>query len=413
MKKRILSILFTTIFIVSLTGCGKSNTTSTKEDANALTETTTETEASTLVNEDTPAETESSSESTDIYADFLNTLPENSYYSEIAVGTKDPVLFVTDSVYDNMDGNHSVSIHADAYYPVNGTIETVGVFDSSDTAYPLCIANDGIYVGGNHSAQKYIYHEDTNSFEVTEGVCVTYEEGTGNETYTAIHKGEEEPSTEKEFLDFYDYTKDCYYINFKSLNLLDPLPLMLTSEAGDEMPDGTYHVDFNTKEPFSKKGEDSYLQMEFYEYDRYDAEAVKNLRKNQSIRYGGEIVKVEDMYTVHDDNGTLITVSINGGVEEGGIFLLYDKEDKSFRGSMMDDCYDLYSIGSGTLKVSKDITLADHTLMENPTDVLPDDKIVHYDDLEKAITQKEYGSNNTYAIIKNNEVIRIEVKWTP
>ncbi len=194
MKIKVLGILLTVLCLISITGCAK-------EDL--------------------------STSAADTYTEYIEKLPEGSFYAQVDLGLERPILLVTDAVYDNMDGNTCVTIYADAYYPVNGTIKKVDSFESNGTAYPLYVANNGIYVCGNHFGTKYVFNEEVNAFEVAEGVNVIYEQEDGEGTYTSWKGDESAVATEYEFEKFFQYTNQGSVINFtpvssKNISLAQP-----------------------------------------------------------------------------------------------------------------------------------------------------------------------------------------------
>lgn len=198
-----------------------------------------------------------------------------------------------------------------------------------------------------------------------------------------------------------------------SNDVIMPNALALTDTAGDEMPDGTYHISFDGSKDVKDENGDYLLTANFYEYDRYAIDLIEGLKGGETIQYKGEQVKIDSVDPCTDESGNIVGIDLNGGLENGGIYLLNDKDEGCYRGCLFDDSYDLYSIGTGTIKISKDVAFSDYTGLEGPDAALPDSEIKHYDDLLPALQDKQFGGTNTYMTIRGNEVIQINVIWIP
>ncbi|MDO4260644.1 MAG: hypothetical protein Q4C82_01075 [Eubacteriales bacterium] len=190
-------------------------------------------------------------------------------------------------------------------------------------------------------------------------------------------------------------------------------PLPAAGQASDEMPDGTYHVSFDGGADLTEEDGSLYLHMEFYEYDRYAVQDIEALEEGGQIEHNGEVYTVQSLERRTGSDGALTGVEINGGCEEYGISLLYSEDEDAFRSILMDDAYDTYTIGSGTIRLSEGIALKDDTVLDSPADELPEDQIGGYDDVREWMAGRSFGQNNTYAEIRDNEVASIEVKWVP
>lgn len=99
------------------------------------------------------------------YEEVIDSLEKGTWYASVTLNTaRNPLLLVTDGVYDNGDGNMA-TIYADVYaYDENGRIIKYGEIDSCSTAYPLSISADYLYLAGNHHVTKLYVDEAYSSF---------------------------------------------------------------------------------------------------------------------------------------------------------------------------------------------------------------------------------------------------------
>lgn len=192
------------------------------------------------------------------------------------------------------------------------------------------------------------------------------------------------------------------------------LPLPHMTQAGDEMPDGIYHVSFDGTTDFVSEGDEIFLNLQFYEYDRYAVEDIEQLTENDKIQYMGEICEIKELSRSENESGAITFVQINGGFEEeAGFSLAFEEDENVFRSTQENGSYVLSAIGTGKIKVSKEISISDSTLLAGPDEELSEAEIGTYDDLESTLKEKACYENNTYATIQNNEVVDITVKWVP
>lgn len=188
-----------------------------------------------------------------------------------------------------------------------------------------------------------------------------------------------------------------------------PLPAMFAEEASDEMPDGGYAV--SIKPDGVKKTKDGYaITMKFFDYDRYAKEEVDGLKKGDSIQVLGKNIKVETVEKMKGNSKTFFGLEINGGFEEDGVSLCL--EDEEYRTTTLDDFPMYYSIGTGTVPVSKDLTVQDCCDYEK----LPDGVITGYQEFPDSIVKNhgDYWTQcNTSIMVRNGEIVQIKRNWTP
>lgn len=210
----------------------------------------------------------------------------------------------------------------------------------------------------------------------------------------------------------------------KEAKTIMPLPAQYAEEAGDEMPDGTYPVSFTAKDLIQT--EDGYtLTMEFYDYDRYDKDDIRSMKVGDTIHTTVKEFADGVANTVHKDlvvesvNITSgeetepIGVDINGGIEEGGVYLYYDSDFDVYVNMFWDSSATYYSIGTGTIPVSKEFEFVDCFDYET----LPDGVVTGYEDLPDSLTTGDgadyFIANNTEAVIRNGEIVQLVRNWVP
>ena len=184
-------------------------------------------------------------------------------------------------------------------------------------------------------------------------------------------------------------------------------------KVADTMADGVYHVGFNG-DSLEKDGDDYYLEVEFYNYDKWNAEDFDKLQVGDEIKTHDTTVKIDTMIPAYEGStGNKIGYAVNGDIDEGGYSFIRDDNGKTYRAQGYDDAFETYSVGKKKLKVSKDITIEDKSILSGPEEELRDQEIVKYGDIEDELHGSEFGPNNTYMTLKNNEIVKIVVEWTP
>ncbi|MDO4285116.1 MAG: hypothetical protein Q4C60_07235, partial [Eubacteriales bacterium] len=192
---------------------------------------------------------------------------------------------------------------------------------------------------------------------------------------------------------------------------IEPLPLSFAEQASDTMPDGTWHVSFDASS-LSEENGTKYLSLTFYEYDRYSVDSIESLTVGDTIVCKQQDCLVRDLILTEND-GKLNLAEINGGYGNGGFSLLYDKEEDIFRETLWDDYYELYSIGTGRLPLSKDLFITDYSGLDSPYDELPEDHVGNYDSLDESLQNTSFHEQNTYATVRSGEIVEIRKTWVP
>lgn len=190
---------------------------------------------------------------------------------------------------------------------------------------------------------------------------------------------------------------------------VQPMQGVLLSEP---LPDGTYHISFESDKVWVGERKNTINDAVVYDYDRYTAPEIEALSEGDTIAThlnGTEEITALTVESVERENNY---VTINGGIEEGGIDLC--KEDDHYRTLTWDDFPVYYEVG-----VAKQLIMADDIeLSDGAADFEADPVIVKGDRAVcDAMSNEEdgYGWNagNTTVTIQNGEVTHADRIWVP
>lgn len=180
----------------------------------------------------------------------------------------------------------------------------------------------------------------------------------------------------------------------------------------DPLPDGTYHISFESDKVWVGERKNTINDAVVYDYDRYTAPEIEALSEGDTIAThlnGTEEITALTVESVERENNY---VTINGGIEEGGIDLC--KEDDHYRTLTWDDFPVYYEVG-----VAKQLVMADDIeLSDGAADFEADPVIVKGDRAVcDAMSNEEdgYGWNagNTTVTIQNGEMTHADRIWVP
>ena len=180
----------------------------------------------------------------------------------------------------------------------------------------------------------------------------------------------------------------------------------------DPLSDGTYHISFESDKVWVGERRNTINDAVVYDYDRYTAPEIEALRKGDTIAAhlnGTEEITALTVESIERENNY---VTINGGIEEGGIDLC--KEDDHYRTLTWDDFPAYYEVG-----VAKQLVMAyDIELSDGAADFEADPVIVKGDRAVcDAMSNEEdvYGWNagNTTVTIQNGEMTHADRIWVP
>ena len=180
----------------------------------------------------------------------------------------------------------------------------------------------------------------------------------------------------------------------------------------DPLSDGTYHISFESDKVWVGERKNTINNAVVYDYDRYTAADIEALSEGDTIithLNGTEEITALTVESVERENNY---VTINGGIEEGGIDLC--KEEDHYRTLTWDDFPAYYEVG-----VVKQLVMADDIeLSDGAADFEADPVIVKGDRAVcDAMSNEEdaYGWNagNTTVTIQNGEITRADRIWVP
>ena len=180
----------------------------------------------------------------------------------------------------------------------------------------------------------------------------------------------------------------------------------------DPLSDGTYHISFESDKVWVGERRNTINDAVVYDYDRYTAPEIEALSEGDTIAShlnGTEEITALTVESIERENNY---VTINGGIEEGGIDLC--KEDDHYRTLTWDDFPVYYEVG-----VAKQLVMADDIeLSDGAADFEADPVIVKGDRAVcDAMSNEEdgYGWNagNTTVTIQNGEMTHADRIWVP
>ena len=181
--------------------------------------------------------------------------------------------------------------------------------------------------------------------------------------------------------------------------MVKPLP---APYAVSLLQDATVPASFSSNDISWENGK---LSMEVFSEDLYDAVAVSELKKGDTVVYDGKPIVVKDI----DRKDKYVT--LNGGVEEGGADLTVN-QGGTFRGTEMDDHSTYTSLGKVTLPLAKDFVLID--CGENPTDPSDTVRTAQKTYLEKVPEyRRDFHVLDTRVRIEKGIVVEINRHWIP
>ncbi len=133
----------------------------------------------------------------DIYGDTIAGLGDEELFALVETEAKQSVLLVTDSYYEDGNGNQA-AIWCEVYYEIGGEVKKVGALSSSGTAYPIAYDKMGLYAGGNHGLGRYVIDEEKGELVLEDHILVSYTEN-GDASFTRENEGEVQEITEEEY----------------------------------------------------------------------------------------------------------------------------------------------------------------------------------------------------------------------
>ena len=178
---------------------------------------------------------------------------------------------------------------------------------------------------------------------------------------------------------------------------VEPLPETLDVNA---LTDATVAASFSAEDISEKDGK-TQITLTVYDYDVYDMVDVAQLAVGDTIVADGKDMVV----TSREDKDGFVT--INGGLEQGGVDLTSD-DSGVYYAVGMDDAKSYHELGRITVPVAEGFVLTDNADPEHP------DETYAASDLAKlAASEPGFTANNTLATIEHGELTVLARSYTP
>ena len=178
---------------------------------------------------------------------------------------------------------------------------------------------------------------------------------------------------------------------------IEPLPETLDVNA---LTDATVAASFGAEDISEKDGRTE-ITLTVYDYDVYDMVDIAQLAVGDTIVVDGADMVV----TSREDNNGFVT--INGGIEQGGVDLATD-DGGVYYAVGLDDAKSYHELGKITVPVADGFVLTDNADPEHP------DETYAASDLAKlAASEPGFTANNTLATIEHGELSVLTRSYTP
>ena len=178
---------------------------------------------------------------------------------------------------------------------------------------------------------------------------------------------------------------------------VEPLPETLDVNA---LTDATVAASFSAEDISEKDGK-TQITLTVYDYDVYDMVDVAQLAVGDTIVADGKDMVVTSR---EDENGF---VTINGGLEQGGVDLTSD-DSGVYYAVGLDDTKSYHELGKVTVPVAEGFVLTDNADPEHP-----DETYAAADLAELAASEPGFTANNTLATIEHGELTVLARSYTP
>ena len=178
---------------------------------------------------------------------------------------------------------------------------------------------------------------------------------------------------------------------------IEPLPESLDVNA---LTDATVAVSFDAEDISEKDGKME-ISLTVYDYDVYDMVDIAQLAAGDTIVVDGKDIVV----TSREDKDGFVT--INGGLEQGGVDLTSD-DSGVYYAVGLDDTKSYLELGKITVPVAEGFVLTDNSDPEHP------DETYAASDLAKLSGEGVgFTASNTLATIEHGELTVLARSYTP
>ena len=177
----------------------------------------------------------------------------------------------------------------------------------------------------------------------------------------------------------------------------------------DPLSDGTYHISFESDKVWVGERKNTINDAVVYDYDRYTAPEIEALSEGDTIAThlnGTEEITALTVESVERENNY---VTINGGIEEGGVDLW--RSGDIYRTVTYDDYPVYYMMGELVLPVDDSVTLSDSSASVDAVPVETNGAI----EVGKAVSEDKdnWTPYNTTVFTKDGVVGNILRIWVP
>ena len=166
------------------------------------------------------------------------------------------------------------------------------------------------------------------------------------------------------------------------------------------LTDATVAVSFGADDISETDGKTE-LTLTVYDYDIYDMVDIAQLAVGDTIVVDGKDMVVTSR---EDENGF---VTINGGLEQGGVDLTSD-DSGVYYAVGLDDTKSYHELGKVTVPVADGFVLMDNADPEHP-----DETYAAADLAELAASEPGFTANNTLATIEHGKLTVMVRSYTP
>ena len=178
---------------------------------------------------------------------------------------------------------------------------------------------------------------------------------------------------------------------------IEPLPESLDLNA---LTDVTVAASFGAEDISEKDGK-TQITLTVYDYDVYDMVDIAQLAVGDTIVVDGKDMVVTSR---EDENGF---VTINGGLEQGGVDLTSD-DSGVYYAVGLDDTKSYHELGKVTVPVAEGFVLTDNADPEHPDETYAAANLA-----ELAASEPGFTANNTLATIEHGELTVLARSYTP
>ncbi len=153
---------------------------------------------------------------------------------------------------------------------------------------------------------------------------------------------------------------------------------------------------------------DGKLTLTIYAETLYDSAQVCGMKVGDTLVYEGKPMPVKD---VKDEKNTK---SVNGGLDEGGVWLQVSKKSGVYRAFEFNDHSVYTKLGVATLPLAQDFTIVNCQDDPNaPSDTIRTGQRQYVEELRKKGQLNGFFSLNTRVRIENGKIVNITRFWIP